>query len=105
MFNREFLTEGYHGGRAAAQQLTKAIAEHLSNEDVHLYGRLSFWITVYLNKRNLSETLVLNNVCSEEQFDSFLTGFGHASPRFSVIDVGFGTESTEPKIKGTANQT
>lgn len=99
VFNREFLTEGYHGGRAAAQQLTKAIAEHLSNEDVHLYGRLSFWITVYLNKRNLSETLVLNNVCSEEQFDSFLTGFGHASPRFSVIDVGFGTESTEPKIK------
>jgi len=99
VFNREFLTEGFHGGRAAAQQLTKAIAEHLSNEDVHLYGRLSFWITVYLNKRNLSETLVLNNVCSEEQFDSFLTGFGHASPRFSVIDVGFGTESAEPKIK------
>lgn len=99
VFNREFLTEGYQGGRAAAQQLTKAIAEHLSNEDIHLYGRLSFWITVYLNKRNLSETLVLNNVCSEEQFDSFLTGFGHASPRFSVIDVGFGPESAEPKIK------
>jgi len=105
VFNREFLTEGYQGGRAAAQQLTKAIAEHLSNEDIHLYGRLSFWITVYLNKRNLSETLVLNNVCSEEQFDSFLTGFGHASPRFSVIDVGFGTESAEPKIKGTADHT
>ncbi|EDR12929.1 uncharacterized protein LACBIDRAFT_311971 [Laccaria bicolor S238N-H82] len=99
VFNREFLTEGYHGGRAAAQQLTKAIAEHLSNEDVHLYGRLSFWITVYLNKRNLSETLLLNNVCSEEQFESFLTGFGHASPRFSVIDVGFGAESSESKIK------
>lgn len=99
VFNREFLTEGYHGGRAAAQQLTKAIAEHLSNEDVHLYGRLSFWITVYLNKRNLSETLLLNNVCSEEQFESFLTGFGHASPRFSVIDVGFGAESPESKIK------
>jgi hypothetical protein len=44
------LTQGQQGGRAAAQQLTKGITEYLSNEDVHIFGRLSFWVTVYFNK-------------------------------------------------------
>jgi 3-deoxy-D-manno-octulosonate 8-phosphate phosphatase KdsC-like HAD superfamily phosphatase len=73
IFDREFLVQGYQGGRAAAQQLTQSIAEQLSTEEVQVYGRLSFWITIYLNKAQVAEDLVGNNLCSQEQFQGFLT--------------------------------
>jgi hypothetical protein len=72
VFNREFLNQGYQGGRTAAQQLTQAIAEHLSKEETQVYGRLSFWITIYLTKSELAEDLSANNICSQEQFQAFL---------------------------------
>ena len=73
IFEREFLVQGYHGGRTAAQQLTQSIAEQLSTEEVQVYGRLSFWITIYLNKAQVAEDLVGNNICSQEQFQGFLS--------------------------------
>ena len=72
VFNRELLNQGYQGGRTAAQQLTQAIAEHLSKEETQVYGRLSFWITIYLTKSELAEDLSANNLCSQEQFQAFL---------------------------------
>jgi hypothetical protein len=72
VFNRELLNQGYQGGRTAAQQLTQAIAEHLSKEETQVYGRLSFWITIYLTKGELAEDLSANNICSQEQFQAFL---------------------------------
>jgi len=72
IFNREFLIQGYQGGRTAAQQLTQAIAEQLSAEEVHVYGRLSFWITIYLNKVELADNLVANNICTQDQLQTFL---------------------------------
>lgn len=72
VFNRELLNQGDQGGRAAAQQLTQAIAEHLSKEETQVYGRLSFWITIYLTKTELAEDLSANNLCSQEQFQAFL---------------------------------
>ena len=71
VFNRELLNQGYQGGRMAAQQLTQAIAEHLSKEEAQVYGRLSFWITIYLTKAQLAEDLSANNLCSQEQFQAF----------------------------------
>jgi len=99
VFNREFLNQGYQGGRTAAQQLTQAIAEHLSKEETQVYGRLSFWITIYLTKTELAEDLSANNICSQEQFQAFLAGFSEASPRFSTVDVGYSKEAVEAKIK------
>lgn len=121
IFDREFLVQGYHGGRAAAQQLTQSIAEQLSTEEVQVYGRLSFWITIYLNKAEVSEDLAANNICSQEQFHGFLTvrvftltewynidafvtrhpqGFTQSSPRFLTVDVGQNKDALEAKIKG-----
>ncbi|KDR83573.1 hypothetical protein GALMADRAFT_653594 [Galerina marginata CBS 339.88] len=99
VFNREHLVQGYQGGRTAAQKLTQAIAEQLSSEEVHVYGRLSFWITIYFNKTELAEDLSANNICSQDQFAAFLNGFTQASPRFSTVDVGYGMEYVEAKIK------
>ena len=116
VFNRELLNQGYQGGRTAAQQLTQAIAEHLSKEETQVYGRLSFWITIYLTKGELAEDLSANSVCSQDHFQAFLAvcflekaptqdlstlqGFSEASPRFSTVDVGYSREAVEAKIKG-----
>ncbi|TFK43379.1 hypothetical protein BDQ12DRAFT_674872 [Crucibulum laeve] len=99
IFIPELISQGYQGGRAAAQQFTKAIAEHLSNEDVHVYGRLSFWITIYFNKMDITDALITNNICTQEQWEAFLAGFTQASPRFSVVDVGYSKDAVEAKIK------
>jgi len=72
IFNRDLLIQGYTGGRAAAQQLTQRIAAQLSSEEVHVYGRLSFWTTLYFDRMDLAEDLSVNNICSHDQFHAFV---------------------------------
>ncbi|EAU84925.2 hypothetical protein CC1G_00444 [Coprinopsis cinerea okayama7 len=98
-FSRELLMQGYQGGRLAAQEITKVIAEHLTKEEVYVYGRLSFWITIYLSKSEVLENLLYHNACTEPHFTSFLAGFSQASARFCVVDVGCGKDAVESKIK------
>jgi hypothetical protein len=100
IFTQSLLAQGQHGGRQAAQHLTKGIAEYLSNEDVHIFGRLSFWVSVYFNKAGLMDTLSAHNICTREQFEAFLVGFSQASPRFLLIDAGHGKEAADAKIRG-----
>jgi hypothetical protein len=99
IFAENLLKLGQQGGRQAAQQFTKGIAQYLSNEDVHCFGRLSFWVTIYFNKSGLLETLVAHNKCTSEQFEAFCVGFSQASPRFLMIDVGPGKEAADAKIR------
>ena len=100
MFPKSLLLQGQTGGRQAAQSLTKAIAEYLANEDLQVLGRLSFWITVYYDKRSLLDMLLDNDVCAAEQFEAFLSGFSETSPRFTMVDVGFSKGATVSKVIG-----
>ena len=88
IFHRSLLALGQQGGKQAAEQLTKGIAEFLSQEGLQVFGRLSFWITIFLNKRAVLDTLLASSYCTAEQFDAFLSGFSQASPRFQLVDVG-----------------
>ncbi|RDB22628.1 hypothetical protein Hypma_010354 [Hypsizygus marmoreus] len=99
IFIPELFGQGQQGGRAAAQKLTKSIAEYLANEDVHIFGRLSFWVTIYYNKMELGAILQAHNLCTPEQFEGFLAGFSQASPRFSLVDVGYNKDAADSKIK------
>lgn len=101
VFPKSLLLQGRIGGRQAAQSLTKAIAEYLANEDLQVLGRLSFWITIYYNKRNLVELLLENDICAAEQFEAFLSGFSETSPRFTMVDVGSSKGTTVSKVIGT----
>ena len=65
-----------------------------------MFGRLSFWITIYLNRRSLLDTLLGNSLCTAEQFEAFLIGFSQASPRFQLVDVSAGKEAADAKVKG-----
>ncbi|KAJ7591209.1 hypothetical protein C8J56DRAFT_935005 [Mycena floridula] len=98
LFKPEYLAQGEQGGAEAAQHLTKVIAEHLSTEDVHIFGRLSFWITIYLNKRDYLKWLVAEDICNADQFNAFLAGFSRASPRFLMIDC-FNQGDIDSKIQ------
>ena len=100
VFPKSLLLQGQTGGRQAAQSLTKTIADYLANEDLQVLGRLSFWITVYYDKRSLLELLLDNDVCAAEQFEAFLSGFSETSPRFTMVDVGFSKGATAAKVIG-----
>ncbi|THH33656.1 hypothetical protein EUX98_g529 [Antrodiella citrinella] len=99
VFRPSYFSQGIQGGRMAAQALTKVIAEYLAQEDVQVFGRLSFWITVYLNREGLLTELLGGNVCTAEQFNAFFLGFSQASPRFLIIDVGPASDGVELKIR------
>ena len=71
IFMKDLVIQGQAGGKTAAQQLTKAIAEYLSKEELHIFGRLSFWTTIYVNKSDLFTKLLGHDFCTAEQFDNF----------------------------------
>jgi hypothetical protein len=72
LFKQDLVVQGYQGGRAAAQIITQSIAEYLANEDIHVFGRLSFWINIYLNRSALKESFLETNYCTPDQFDNFI---------------------------------
>jgi len=98
-FSQELLMQGLQGGRQAAQHLTKRIAEYLYQEDIQVFNRLSFWITLYVNRESLLESLLGHNICTADQLHGFLTGFSDASPRFQVIEVGPGSGAVDAKLR------
>ena len=65
--------DGHQGGRLAAQDLTRQIAMYLNAEGVEGFKHISFWITVYFNRGELLEKLILNNICTSQQFDAFVS--------------------------------
>ena len=103
IFNQSLWVEGYNGGRLAADQLTKGIAEYLSHEAIHVFGRLSFWITIFVDREHLLATLIGSNICTTEQFNAFFTGFAEAQPRFLVVDAGNGQSFVDAKLKGKSH--
>lgn len=103
LFGRSLIGQGAQGGRKAAENFTKAVAQELVQQSLIGFERLSFWVTIYLNKRAVMARLAREGIASPEQFEDFLVGFGQASPRFLIMDVGPGREQTEVKVKGTSS--
>jgi len=99
IFSPTLLAQGMQGGRQAAQELTKSIAEFLSQEEVQVFGRLSFWVTIYFNKRGLVNMLREEGICGPEQLEAFMSGLSQASPRFLLVDVGPGKDGSDVKIR------
>ncbi|RDX53944.1 hypothetical protein OH76DRAFT_1167444 [Lentinus brumalis] len=99
LFHRSLIEQGYQGGRQAAQDFTKAVAQELVEQGFVGFERLSFWITIYLNKRAVVTALREEGMASPDQLEAFLVGFGQASPRFVIMDSGPGRENVEAKVK------
>ncbi|KAJ8515976.1 hypothetical protein ONZ45_g6663 [Pleurotus djamor] len=101
-FKESLVAQGFQGGQAAAQDLTRVIAGHLTGEGVQITtNTISFWTTIFINKASLLADLLSEDACTDNQFAEFLSGFSHASTRFAIVDVGSVENSTESKIRGT----
>ncbi|CAL1695900.1 unnamed protein product [Somion occarium] len=101
IFSSELVKLGQNGGHQAALLLNKGLTDHMNSldSDEGFSSRGQIWLTVYCNKSGLLETLTSNNICTAEEFESFVTGFNQASPLFSLVDVGTGKERADEKIK------
>jgi len=87
LFKKDLVIQGYQGGRLAAQIVTQTIAEYLANEDIHVFGRLSFWINIYFNKSALKEFFFEAHHCTPDQFDDFITVRVLILFRFSSVSI------------------
>ena len=105
IFSSDLIKQGQFGGRQAAALLTKGLTDYIASVDpaeASFPGRGQIWLTIYLNKSGLLETLTSNLVCTAEEFEAFVLGFNQASPLFSIVDVGNGKEAADSKIKGAS---
>lgn len=106
IFSPDLILQGKQGGHHAAHLLTKGIMDYLLEKDMNsdatssIMGRAQLWVAVYLNKSGLQDTLTARQICTPEQFETFIIGFNQASPLFSIFDVGYGKEAADTKIKG-----
>ena len=102
IFSPDLVRLGETGGHQAALLLNKGLTGHMESLDSSdgFSSRGQIWLTVYCNKSGLLETLTSNNVCTEDQFEGFVTGFNQAAPLFSFVYVGCGKERADEKIKG-----
>ncbi|KAF8527667.1 hypothetical protein JB92DRAFT_878273 [Gautieria morchelliformis] len=98
IFRKELLELGLQGGRLAAQLLTDRILGYQQRQD-QSGGRFQLWVYIFLNMKGLQQTLVASNVCNQDAFEAFVTGFNQANPRFTINDVHAGKEAADVKIK------
>lgn len=95
IFALPYLAQGRQGGRLAAQKISEAIRQYLSNEQYQIH------VWVFVNKRGLCDALrKCNKKDAADGFDAFMLGFNGAAERFIIVDVGDGKEMVDSKVKG-----
>ncbi|KAI0348035.1 hypothetical protein BDW22DRAFT_1350174 [Trametopsis cervina] len=101
LFSQGLIQMGQAGGRHAAMLLRKGLADYMTahHGDTGPTGRKQIWLTIYCNKKELTEKLTNNNVCSTEHIEDFIAGFNQAAPLFSFVDAGVGEGAAQGKIK------
>ncbi|RGP73552.1 c-x8-c-x5-c-x3-h zinc finger [Fusarium sporotrichioides] len=100
LFDDSFTKEGLEGGKNAARALRTAVAQLCSHERT---GSLEIICRVVANVHGLGKALS-NEGCIESpnQFRDFTQGFTQARSSFDFLDVGFGKERADAKIRETA---
>ncbi|KAF8607930.1 hypothetical protein BDV93DRAFT_519918 [Ceratobasidium sp. AG-I] len=93
IFNKNFLVNGYDGGKEAASALTKHIHQDIGNASTTL------WTCVYYNHYGLKKALAKAKIVQESVFDEFCDGFRSASQLIHMMDVGRRKEAADEKIK------
>ncbi|UZP40927.1 hypothetical protein NXS19_008743 [Fusarium pseudograminearum] len=100
LFDDSFTKQGLEGGKLAARALRTAVAQLCSHERT---GSLEIICRVVANVGGLSKALASEG-CIENpnQFRDFTQGFTQAKASFDFLDVGFGKERADAKIRETA---
>ncbi|KAF2744461.1 hypothetical protein M011DRAFT_470320 [Sporormia fimetaria CBS 119925] len=101
IFRDALLAAGTTGGSEAASKLHDAIRAHIEGHN----KKAAHWTLVthiYLSLEQLGKTLVKCGVLKHhEELRAFAQAFNVNQPLFNIIDVGYGKERADYKIKET----
>jgi hypothetical protein len=75
----------------AARLLTDTI-----RSDLHGSPEYQLWIYCFLNRQGLAGPLGLG----QPALDHFLSGFNAAGPGMFMVDIGYGKEAADGRIRG-----
>ncbi|KAI0080636.1 hypothetical protein K474DRAFT_149240 [Panus rudis PR-1116 ss-1] len=88
------IARGQSGGRTVAAKLTEAIRQYLPTDQFQLH------VLFFLNKHGFLETLrKLSKEEARSNFNNFAQGFNQAAERFLMVDVGYGKEAVDAKLR------
>ncbi|KAH7246141.1 hypothetical protein BKA59DRAFT_527980 [Fusarium tricinctum] len=100
IFNSDFIDLGLEGGKKAAHTLNAAVAKLCSHERT---GSLEIVCRVVANVAGLSKAMYRNGSIDDPSLvREFALGFTQARASFDFIDVGYGKERADFKIRDTA---
>ena len=92
-FSSDYLKAGRIGGQLSATTLSQYLRGPVDQRQLY--------VTVYLNRVGVSDSLIGNGVISQySEFEDFVSGFNQVSPLLTIIDVGAGIETTKTKVEG-----
>ncbi|KAI1460002.1 hypothetical protein F4805DRAFT_419562 [Annulohypoxylon moriforme] len=102
-FHKDWIEKGAEGGSIAAQQLRLNIKQHL--KDIYPDVNVDLWnimIQISLNLDGLSKKLEkIKFVQTLNVLPDFTRGFSRAHGLYSIIDVGWGKEQADFKVRET----
>lgn len=96
-FEEHLIKDRVEGGKRAAYALRAAVAKHVGERA----GELEIVARVVANVTGLGKAMVRDlSVDTSNDFKDFTLGFTQAKASFDFIDVGYGKERADSKIKG-----
>lgn len=98
LFEEHLIKDRVEGGKRAAYALRAAVAKHVGERA----GELEIVARVVANVTGLGKAMVRDlSVDTSNDFKDFTLGFTQAKASFDFIDVGYGKERADSKIKET----
>lgn len=97
-FQDQYIRAGIEGGKKAAYALRSAVAEQCG-EYAH---EIEISAKIVANLAGLSRAMVRDGAIeSGNDLKDFMLGFTQAKSSFDFVDVGYGKERADSKIKGS----
>ncbi|KAL8879039.1 MAG: hypothetical protein Q9198_003273, partial [Flavoplaca austrocitrina] len=99
-FRAQFLNKNEEGGQEAADELLHQIKTHLESLNMDT-SSTDILVRAYASFRGLARACVIKAGMKEiASFGRFANGFDGRRALFDFVDVGFGKERADHKIKG-----
>ncbi|KAK3358039.1 hypothetical protein B0T25DRAFT_449759 [Lasiosphaeria hispida] len=100
VFHESLIAEGEEGGKAAAHELNQQLKTQMYEN--YNMSNIDIMVQVVLSVEGLTKALHASNTL--RTFDStilarFARGFCRAQPFFTVVDVGYGKEQADNKVR------
>jgi hypothetical protein len=96
-FNEEFIRIGIEGGKQAANILRNSVLQNCSD----LTDQIEVMAKICANVDGLAKAMRKDGLIDNpDNFRDFTLGFTQGKASFDFIDVGYGKERADSKIKG-----